>query len=75
MVPSSTETGDSTMSVYTIKTSRNEDREGYQVWIYRDDGEYVSLAVAEDWGVFDDGSSVPDSIVSRAREVADRIHY
>ena len=63
------------MATYRIETSPNEDREGVQIWIYRDDGEYVSLAVAEDWGEFDDGSPVPDRIVQRARALADRVHY
>jgi hypothetical protein len=63
------------MSYYTIETCPNEDRPGTQVWIRRDDGELVSLAVAEDWGEFDDGSPVPDSVVHRARELADRIDY
>ena len=61
--------------LYMIETCPNEDREGSQVWIKRSDGEYVSLAVAEDYGVFDDGSPVPDRIVQRARELADRIDY
>jgi len=60
------------MAAYRIETSPNEDREGVQIWIYRDDGESVSLSVAEDWGEFDDGSSVPDRIVQRARALADR---
>ena len=63
------------MSEYRIETSPNEDRPGAQVWICRDDGEYVSLAVAEDWGEFDDGSKIPARIVRKARDLADEIDY
>ena len=63
------------MASYKIETSPNEDREGVQIWIYRDDGACVSLAVAEDWGVFDDDAPVPNRIVQRARALADRVNY
>ena len=63
------------MSFYTIETSPNEDRPGVQVWISRDDGQSISLAVAEDFGEFEDGSPVPDRIVQKARDVADSVDY
>ena len=64
------------MAQYDVYSEPNQDREGVQIWIERDDGEICSLECADnEVDPFMDGTRVPESVIRMAWRLAEKVGY